>query len=385
MNFGHYKMMKKIFLSRKFPSLYDIGKNFIKYNYLQPLCRKPFLPLAMTLYVTYRCNMRCRMCGIWKLDSKYKSNELSLKELNQIFSDRLFSKLEFININGGEPNLREDLIEIGELLVKNFPRLKEISLNSNGLPPEKTLKNVERLSHICQTNNIRFSMSVSLHKIGEEYDKIAGVKNAYYKVKQTLDGLKKINHNKRFYISANCVITNLNLFGLEKMLNWSKREQIPVNFVLGEVRDRFHNKELSDEIEIKENDKKYLIKFFRSLADSKKTFFQHSLRYSHLADMIQYHKNRTLSCHYEMGGLVLGSDGLLYYCKNSREIGNCKEKSAYDIYFHKDNLRYKEKIIKQNRCNNCPPYTLNKMEAEKDLFKIIKFLFIDKRIKRSIY
>ncbi|MCZ2845871.1 MAG: hypothetical protein O2U61_05155, partial [Candidatus Bathyarchaeota archaeon] len=131
------------------------------------------------------------MCGIWKLSKPYKSeNELSLEKLENIVSDILFSKLEYINLNGGEPNLRDDLPEIVKLLIAKLPKLKTITLNSNGLPVDKAISNAEKISKICQEKNIRFSISISLHKIGKEYDEIAGIKNAYSKVRETLRTLK---------------------------------------------------------------------------------------------------------------------------------------------------------------------------------------------------
>lgn len=363
---------------KRFPSPFEITKNFIKYNWLLPLSPKPFLPRAMCIYVTYRCNMRCRMCGIWKQDLKYRSNELALKELDEILSDPLFSKLEFININGGEPNLREDLVEIANLFIGKFPRLKTLSLNSNGLPPQKTMENARNISNLCQKNNIRFSVSISLHKIGDGYDRIAGIDNAYLKVKKAFDGLKKIARDNNFYISANCVITNLNLFSLEEILTWGEKEDIPVNFTLGEVRGRFNNREMADQVNIKEEDKEYLIRFFRVLAEKKRTFFQHALRYMELADMIEYKATRTLACHYALGGVILGSDGLLYYCKKSRLIGDCRESSAYEIYFDEDNLEYRKRGLMRKECGGCSPNTFNKIEAEKDLLKILKFIFLSK-------
>ena len=359
---------------KRFPSPFEVARNFIKYNCFLPIASKPFLPRAMCVYVTYRCNMRCRMCGIWKRDSKYSSNELSLEELDGILSDPLFSRLEFININGGEPNLREDLVEIAGLLIDRFPHLKTLTLNSNGLPPDRNVENMKRIANLCKSKHVQFSVSISLHKIGSGYDQIAGIDNAYLKVKAAFDGLKNINQDKNFYVSANCVITSLNLFNLEEMLSWGENEDIPMNFTLGEMRERFNNLEMAETINIKEADKKYLIEFFRRLAKEKRTYLQHALRYIQLANMIENKAKRTLACHYAMGGVTLGSDGLLYYCKKSKAIGSCRDRSAYDIYFNRNNLEYRERYLIRGECASCPPNTFNKIEAEKDLFKIIMFL-----------
>ena len=242
----------------RLPSLFEISKNFFMYNFFHSWKRKPLLPRAMCLYVTYRCNLRCKICGIWKLQSNENTNELTVKELVNIFFDPLFSKIEFVNINGGEPNLRQDLVEITELIINRFSRLKMITLNSNGIPAEKTIENVYKISNLCKKESIRFSVSLSLHHTGKRLDQISGVKDTYLQVKDAFDGLKSINHNNKFYLSANCVISNFNLWHLEEMLQWSKDEKIPINFTLGEVRERFNNLDMTYNIIINENDKNHL-------------------------------------------------------------------------------------------------------------------------------
>jgi len=152
------------------PDTVGAGMNFIKYNWVRPLRARPFYPRALCFFVTYRCNMRCRMCGIWSSDKGPASPELTGKEMERILSDPLFRKLEYINLNGGEPNLREDLVDIAGLVIARFPGLKALSLNSNGLPPPQTIDNAQRIMDLCRKNGLRFSVSLSLHRIGQEFD-----------------------------------------------------------------------------------------------------------------------------------------------------------------------------------------------------------------------
>lgn len=354
------------------PSIARLGKNFCRYNFILPLKPTPFLPRSLTLYVTYKCNMRCRMCGIWKQNASSDSEELTGEEFGEVLIDPLFSRIEFVNINGGEPNLRKDLAEIAEKIVTGFPRLTALSLNSNGLPPGRTIQNVENISRLCQEKKIRFSVSLSLHAIGVSHDLISGIEGAYTKVQESLEGIKQLKKEHGFYLSANCVITNLNLHALDEMLAWSRKVDIPINFVLGELRERFHNLEMEKDVRVR--DTRCLVRFLRNLARQKRIFFHHAFRYGHLADMIEKRKKRELACHYALGGLTLGSDGQLCYCPNSAPIGNCREKSAYAIYYDENNLNYRRKILLEGKCRICPVYSFNKMEAEKDLLKLVRFL-----------
>ena len=336
---------------------------------------KSYLPRAMCIYVTNRCNMRCQMCHIWKTEKTQDSNtEMSLAEIKDMFSNSLFSKLEYININGGEPNLRKDLPDIVEIFVSKFPRLKTITLNSNGLPNHLALINVEGIGQICKKNNIRFSVSISLHDVGEDYDTIVGIPNSYPEVLKTLRSLKKKQDSLPYYLGVNCVITDLNLNHLSRMMEWSEREQIPINFTLGEVRERFHNLETKVMTETMTNRKDDLLKFLRSLSQNKSLFNHHAYRYQQLADMIELKKERKISCHYAMGGIILGANGDLFYCKDSKPIGNCRDQQPSAVYFHKDNIEYRKNELFGKKCKTCPPNTFNRLELEKDLFKYLKFL-----------
>jgi len=313
------------------------------------------------------------MCGIWSQEEILPASELSLPELDRILEDRLFSRLEHVNLNGGEPNLREDLVDIAALCVRKFPRLKALTLNSNGLPPRRMIQNAERLALLGHQNRIAFSVSISLHRVGPGYDEIAGVKNAHAKVAEALKGLSELRARVPFALSVNCVITEANAHELAEILGWSRRCGIPVNFTLGEIRERFFNLDNARNIEIGDAGRPAVARFLRSLSLQKRTFRQHALRYRELADMIESGKKRSLACHYAMAGAILGSDGQLYFCKNSRAIGNCHDRAAHDIYYDPDNLCYRAKSLFEEKCPNCPPNTYNFIEMEKDLLKLVGF------------
>ncbi len=350
-------------------------KNSIKSNWF-PYRAKSFSLRAMCIYVTYRCNMRCRTCGIWKQNKHFEPHELSKEEFDHVLSDSFFNNLEFININGGEPNLRSDLIPLVRMLIAKFPRLHTVTMNSNGLPPSVMEKNATEISRLCRSKGINFSISLSMHKIGSGLDDITGIQNSYPQVKEAFDRLKKIREKQGFYLSANCVISNLNLDSLDEMLSWSLEEDIPVNFTLGEIRDRFNNQDMKDDVLIKPEAKEKLCGFFRELSKRKRTYLQHALRYSELAEMLVSERTRRLSCHYAMAGVILGSEGSLYYCKNSKAIGNCLESTATECFYDEDNLAYRTDTLLNERCLHCPPNTFNRIESEKDLFKILRhFIF----------
>lgn len=349
-----------------------MGWNFFRHQLLRGAVR-PALPRAVCAYVTYRCNLRCRICGIWKRDAR-KEAELSLAEWDRLLSDPLFSRLEVININGGEPNLRDDLPELARLFAGKFPRLRALSLNSNGLPAGRMAENARLISEICRRRKIRFSISVSLHRIGPAYDGIAGVGDAFAKVRESLSELKRLREEGGFYLGINCVITGLNVPGMEEVREWGAGEGMPVNFTLGEVRARFNNPGLAAAVELNGVQRKAVVEFFRRLGRERSPSNHHALRYRELSEMLERNVPRRLACHYAMGGVIVGEEGSLFYCKDSRPIGNCRERSALAIYYDPANLDYRSRELLGGKCRRCPPNTFNRMELEKDLVRYLWFL-----------
>src|SRR5262245_13240152 len=149
---------------------------------------KVIAPTVLHVNVNLRCNTRCAMCNIWELKS---SQELSLEQFDQIFSDPVYSRVEYIVLAGGEPTLRDDLPEIIELMHRHMPRIKKILLPSNVINRASIENQYARMARYCADHAIRLSLGVSLDGIGETHDKIRGVKGAFNKVMENVRFMKE--------------------------------------------------------------------------------------------------------------------------------------------------------------------------------------------------
>ena len=70
-------------------------------------------PFKCSFAVTYRCNMRCAMCNIWKKPPG--GEELTAEEIAKFF--RRAGKFSWVGITGGEPFLRDDLPGVIDAIV----------------------------------------------------------------------------------------------------------------------------------------------------------------------------------------------------------------------------------------------------------------------------
>ncbi len=349
---------------------------FLRYNLRYRPSRRPLKPRAMCLYVTYRCNFRCRICGIWDIDPSTLGPEWTVHELAAYLDDPFFTELQFVNLNGGEPTLRSDLVQIAEVLLERLGKLRNLTLNTNGTPSARCLDQCRRILEACRRRRVRFGVSVSLHGVGETHDRIVGVPGAFERVMATIQGLDALRTPPGFFLSVNCVLTPLNVREAPALLDWGQRSGVPVNFTVGEVRERFHNLGMASDVVFDDPQARaHLVEFLGRLGRQRGLLRHHALRYRELAAMIGHHRRRRLACQYALAGLVVGSDASVYYCKKSRCIGNLREKDACAVVWAAENLAYRRSELLDRECGFCFPNTFNAIEMQKDLLKLVRLLW----------
>jgi len=85
------------------------------------------------------------MCHVWQ-NPTLPEEEISLETL-----DRIPNGIDYLNITGGEPTLRKDLLEIANIL---YPKAMKLEINSNGLHPQR----IEPLIRKYPDMKVRFSL-----------------------------------------------------------------------------------------------------------------------------------------------------------------------------------------------------------------------------------
>ena len=366
---------------RKVGSPLRIAMRYFKYNLVQPLVKRPFLPKYLIFYVNYRCNAHCIMCGIWETNASYPQvNDFTLEELDRVLADRLFSKIESMNIQGGELTLRSDLPEMVQTAVNRLPALREIRMVSNGLSTTRLVSHVKQIKQICASQKLAFSVCISVHGLDEIGDKVYGIKGAFEKQVESITALQEIAAEGNFQLTLSCVIQNENIDHLQSLRQWVHDRKLKIGFVMVEKRFRFGNLEKGDQFEIDASNKPAAIEFFRELSNHK-SLSPSAYVYDYLANLLQYNQVRTMSCDYSLGGVILGSQGEIFYCPHDEAIGNCRDRSAYEIYYDAHNLEHRNAALIQQKCLHCPPKEYGRESIQADVFKYMKFL-ITTRLRR---
>ena len=174
-------------------------------------------PESVTLFLTHRCNLKCRMCGQWgrdgvtkKQDAQYINSEIPINDMISIIGD-LAAFRPNITLFGGEPLLYRGCVDI-------IRRIKEKGMHclmiTNGSLVEENAKDI--------VDSALDELNVSLDGPRDLHDSIRALPGLFDRI---MRGLKKVAafktdmKKKRPMVNLQCTITKYNYRDLEQLLD----------------------------------------------------------------------------------------------------------------------------------------------------------------------
>ncbi len=131
-------------------------------------------PFKLTVAVTGRCNAECVYCRSWRGEGVGAfADELTAQELGRLFAS-LGRALLWLDLTGGEPFIRPDLLQICEQALAGCPELRMLHLPTNGLDPDRV---VAACRAIRSLGRGRLVISVSINGPPEQNDRLRRVGN----------------------------------------------------------------------------------------------------------------------------------------------------------------------------------------------------------------
>jgi len=275
---------------------------------------------SVVLALTYKCNLRCQMCNIWQDPNP---QDISLSYLDNL------ENLKYINLSGGEPFLKNDLVEVIKKLKKNNPD-SQIIISTNGYATDLIINSIKKMLWIDPQIGIR----VSLDAIGELHNEIRGVANTYTRAIETIKKLKELgikNLGIGFTLMSNNIDQIRNIYQLSKELD--------IQFSISSIQnsDIYFNKannnlEFNSQIEEGLN---YLIK-----QELKSGNFKKWLRAYFIFGLKEYIKTKKRLIPSDTGefSVFIDANGDIYPSNLvSQKLGNIKNTKLSD-------LEYKNKV-----------------------------------------
>ncbi|MDH5714929.1 MAG: radical SAM protein [Candidatus Aminicenantes bacterium] len=349
----------------------SIPRDFFTSNLLTHFTVLP--PSVLVYNVTFRCNMKCRMCLNW---TKKEQRELTVSELEKVLKKGgLFHRIENVSISGGEPTLRADLPEIVEVLYNNLPRVRKMSIVTNALNTHRVVGQVKAIARLTMERNSLLSIGVSLDGMGEIHDRIRNVPRAYERVRETIHALMELRESVPFSLGMGTVVIPDNFSELNKMVEFCQQNNIDLSFSILRFSDSIlGNETLQSDLVYNEEQRAFIGKFFHQLLQKSSFIDGDSYLYMHWSRMLLDNSQRTMPCPFMDQGIQLNPEGELYYCEMSKPIGNVLQEPAKAIYYKPENLAYRRKLIAR-KCSACISPCQTLVSVRKKLYPYAGFVF----------
>ena len=197
-------------------------------------------PYKLNFSITYKCQSRCLTCNIWQMKP---SNELTIEEI-ETFA-RINNFFKWIELTGGEPFLRSDIVEIASAFQKNSKGLYLLTMPTNSLcNPDSVISKIEEMLDLGIP---KLSITVSLDGYRALHDKIRGVSGNYDRAIEMFKRISEIRRRRRnLYAVFGYTMTNYNLGEFSKTYSEVKKEIPSISYNdfhlnLGQVSDIYYS------------------------------------------------------------------------------------------------------------------------------------------------
>lgn len=327
-------------------------------------------PIVLQFPVIDICNSQCQMCRIWE---NKKSEDISVDELSVGLENPLFSEVVAVGINGGEPTLRKDLADLVKVIYDKLPKVKSISLITNGYRYEEVIKRIEEVGKVVQENNGYLDLMVSLDGYRDVHDKVRGKPGNFDRAQKVIDFAihSKLINNLRI----GCTVIKENIYNLEELLDFCKKRDLYIKYRLGIPHKRLYTENLLDPFAINAAEKYHLVEFLEGLITHYEKSDAQKFFYRSLIDQIVSNSPRKAGCDWQHRGATITSKGELLYCAvQSKVLGNIKNNNSQEIYFsNQEHLRW----IVENKCGDCNHDYVG-IPPRKEYFKQLSLKFAKK-------
>ena len=303
-----------------------------------------------------RCNCRCVMCDIWKGNN-------NVQQLDETDVEKLLSSLKKLNtkwvvMSGGEALMHPNFFKLCDIIKTK--KIK-ISILSTGLLLKKYATEI-----ISKTDEV----IVSLDGSREVHDRIRNIPNAFDKLKEGVQELKRLNN--KYKITARCVIQRDNFKDLSNIVKTAYEIGLDqISFLTADVStDAFNRPELwggekisevslsRNELEIFKEEIEFLIqthhndfesKFIAESPEKIRRFYNYYAAFHGLCDFPE------INCNAPWVSAVVEPDGVVRPCFFHSKSGNLNNVMFADIINSRESIAFRKNLdVKTNPiCKKC--------------------------------
>ncbi|MBU90189.1 hypothetical protein CMO94_01500 [Candidatus Woesearchaeota archaeon] len=298
-------------------------------------------PSEITISLTNRCNLKCKMCDIWESNPK---KDLEMKHIKKIVHAAKKQKINCISLTGGEIFLRDDLNDIYRLIRHNLPKT-HINFSTNGFATDKIR------DFIGNIKNQNTSFTISIDGISM-HDSQRGARGSFENSKKTITLLKESN----IPVEIKLTITPNNYKQILEVYSFAK--ELGIKFQLKPVMydKNYTNKIMSEQSPIFQFKKPEITLIKRQINQilNDKSIISLDRDFIKLIPDYLEGKKPDFKCECPKKSIFIMEDTKVFSCLQTDEIGNL-ENNEFDELL----VSERSKNIITNRfkkCSDCLSY-----------------------------
>ncbi len=287
------------------------------------------LPFSLVVSVSFRCNSRCKTCGVWRKSS----DDMVLEEWDQVFS-RLGRQPVYLTFTGGEPFLRPDLAELVASAYRHC-RPTVITIPTNGL---LTRRVVDQVAHMCRlAPHTQIGINLSLDEVGERHDEIRQVAGNWDRAMETWRQLKALQKQQaNLVLTTHTVISRFNIDRFQEIYSGLQPME-PDSYITEVAEERVELDTMDWQITPSPQDYAPVADFLsrqarekpaRGLARITQAF---RAEYYQLAKRILFERRQTIPCYAGWASGHIAPNGDVWgCCVRAEPVGNLRD-TDYDL------------------------------------------------------
>jgi MoaA/NifB/PqqE/SkfB family radical SAM enzyme len=306
---------------------------------------------ALSVEVTRHCVAKCVMCNIWRM--RPTSPELSAGDWLKLLEEPVLSGLKELDITGGEPFLRNDLVDllmgIGRMKSTHLKHLRSVAITTNGLLTEKVLEDVAKVLGPLEAAGVDLVFACGFDAVGATHDRIRNFPDAWRRLNATLDGLRVLREkHPGLTLGIKTTVTRFNIDQLDDICRYAdERDLFTIISPFIITANRYNNVGRQANLEFSSQDLQKLRDFYRS-SRFQWNYYRNELL--HLLDTGHMDKPCTAGFNY----FFIRSTGELYACPIiDTLLGNVKHSSLEALVRSHAAGRFRRKVLKFPECANC--------------------------------
>lgn len=148
-------------------------------------------PFKITLCLTDRCDCRCQGCLIWQRD---KRAEMTPGQIGAFLRDA--PSLRWVNLTGGEPFLRNDMVEVVRAVHEALPNLAVLDFPTTGQRTDVILRDVAEMTRLGIP---KLYVTCSIEGPPALHDELRGREGAFTNMLATYRGLRGMEGVEVFF------------------------------------------------------------------------------------------------------------------------------------------------------------------------------------------